>query len=76
MHVNVGGMCQFHTAGPENEPAIKEEGSQVPSSSASRELADYSQVDILDLLYRSVNFGAGKSPRLLDWWWGGASRQH
>jgi len=29
MHVNVGGMCQFHTAGPENEPAIKEEGSQI-----------------------------------------------
>jgi len=38
MHVNVGGMCQFHTAGPENEPAIKEEGSQVPSTSASRGL--------------------------------------
>ena len=37
-------------------------------SSASEGLADYSQVDMLGLQYKSVNFQAGKLPDGADWW--------
>jgi hypothetical protein len=36
-------------------------------SSASRGLTDYSQVDMLDVRYESVNFGAGTSPGSPNW---------